>query len=101
MNYNIIDGENNVVGTVNNSGVITSDDLNMECPLYFVQDAIFVSGSLYDIATDAQYVTDVWLDYLHATRGVHWEFESPRTINVLSPVSDETLVRAAYVTEVA
>lgn len=96
--YSIIDAENNVVGTIDGSGIISSDDLNLDCPLSLVY-TIEGSSAGYDIPTDAQYILDVWFDYLHTTRDLHWTFEAPRTINVLSPIMSGTQVRVAFVTE--
>lgn len=97
--FTIINDQSDEVGTVDSDGVIDAIELNMECPLYFVQDAVLLSGSTYEIATDALYIMDVWFDYLHATPEVHWLYESPRYIEVLSPIIDGTLVRVSYVTD--
>ena len=93
--YAIINDQSDVVGNIDEVGLITSSDLNLECPLSLVTT---LSGSgTGDLPTDAQYVTDVWFDYLHATRDTHWYFETPRTINVLSPIMAGTQVRVAFV----
>jgi hypothetical protein len=94
--FNIIDDETNQVGLIDGTGNITSDELNLDCGVYLVYN---MSGSIFDLPTDAQYVTDVWFDYLHATPGLHWEFDAPRTITVYSPIMSGTIVRAAFVTE--
>lgn len=95
--YSIIDDETNTVGTIDSNGVINSEELDLTCPLHLVTDL----GTDLTLPTDAQYVTDIWFDGLHATRTLHWEFEAPRTINVLSSLIDNTKISVAFVTEEA
>jgi len=96
--YSIIDDESIEVGTISLDGVISSDDLDLSCPIMLVSEGTVVSGS-YQLPTNAEYVVDVWFDGLHATRGTHWVFSTPNSVDVLSPISGETKVRAWFVTE--
>lgn len=90
----IINDESDVVGTIV-SGSIYSDELDLSCPLSLV---ITLNESPYEIPTDADQIVDVWFDYLRATPEVHWQFTAPRTINVLSPIMEDTLVRVEWTT---
>jgi hypothetical protein len=91
----IYDAENNIVGTIDNDGVITAEELDLSCPVSLV---ITLDEEPYLLPTEPLRVQDVWFDYLHATRGTHWEL-SDQEIEVLSPISDETLVRVAFVVQ--
>jgi hypothetical protein len=94
-NCDIIDAENNIVGTIDEDGVITAEELDLSCPVSLV---ITLDSEPYILPTEPLRVQDVWFDYLHATRGLHWDLEDQEIV-VFSPISDETLVRVAFVVQ--
>jgi hypothetical protein len=94
-NCDIIDAENNIAGTIDEDGVITAEELDLSCPVSLV---ITLDSEPYILPTEPLRVQDVWFDYLHATRGLHWDLEDQEIV-VFSPISDETLVRVAFVVQ--
>lgn len=97
--YDLLDDQGNIVGTIDDNGVLTNySAINTVFPI--VVDAIpIVSGSTYSLPSDASYITEVWFDYLYTKGGVHWNFSPSRTISILNPISPDTTVRVAYVSK--
>lgn len=97
--YNVLDDQGNVVGTIDDNGVLTVDGNATATFPVVVDAAAVVAGSTYVLPSDPLHISDVWFDYLYAKRDIHWSASLPRTISVISPITTDTVVRVAYVTK--
>lgn len=95
----LYDDQLNVVGLIDDNGVLTNYlQTNTVVPVT-VNAIPIVSGSLYSVPSNATYITEIWFDYLYTKKDLHWNFSPLRTINILSDIADDTVVRVAYVSQ--
>lgn len=93
-NGDLVDGEGNTAGTVDEEGTIEAD-ASATGNVRVKTTASGVSGTL-ELPTNGIHVNDVWFDALRATPTLHYDFTPDRELSIFSNISAETIVTVDY-----
>lgn len=92
---NILDAAEAIWGDIINDYAVPRDSLN-PTPI-ITGDATRISATEFTIPSKAQYVVDVWFDYIHAEPDQHYSFVAHQTITTVASIPDDMKIRVMYV----